>query len=144
MILQESAQMYLENVLILGNRLGEVRSIDLAEHMGFSKPSVSRAVHLLADNGFLQMESDGRLLLTESGRAEAVAVYQRHVVLTHFLMSIGVDEKTADDDACRIEHIISPETFSRVMDFLSERGIEYPEADERELFYFAEHGYKQQ
>lgn len=140
MILQESAQMYLENVLILENRLGEVRSIDLAEEMGFSKPSVSRAVHLLVDNGFLTMEADGRLLLTESGRAEAINIYQRHVVLSRFLMSIGVSEAVADDDACRIEHIIAVETFDRIKDFLRQQAIEFPAANEEDLFYFAEHG----
>ncbi len=140
MILQESAQMYLENVLILENRLGEVRSIDLAEEMGFSKPSVSRAVHLLVDNGFLTMEADGRLLLTESGRIEAIGIYQRHVVLSHFLMALGVDPAIADDDACRIEHIISTDTFERVKVFLREHQIDFPEANEKDLFYFAENG----
>ncbi len=142
MVLQESAQMYLETVLILENRLGEVRSIDLAEEMGFSKPSVSRAVHLLEDNGFLIMEADGRLVLTESGRSEAIKVYQRHIVLSRFLISLGVEPIVADDDACRIEHIISSETFERVKDHLNQQNIDYPEANEEELFFFAEKGFK--
>ncbi len=140
MILQESAQMYLENVLILENRLGEVRSIDLAEEMGFSKPSVSRAVHLLIDNKFLTMEADGRLILTEAGRKEAIGIYQRHIVLSHFLTALGVDPRIADDDACRIEHIISKETFERIKIFLTEHNIDFPEANEKDLFYFAENG----
>ncbi len=139
MILQESAQMYLENILIIENRTGEVRSIDLAEEMGFSKPSVSRAVHLLADNGYLIMESDGRLVLTKRGRDEALSVYQRHIVLTIFLKSIGVSHQTADEDACRIEHIIAEETFERIKDVLRAKEIPFPSADEKELFTYHDH-----
>lgn len=139
MVLQESAQMYLKNILIIANRKGEVRSIDLAEEMGFSKPSVSRAVHLLEDNGFLRIEEDGSLKLTDAGRREAISVYQRHLVLMQFLTSIGVSEPMADDDACKIEHIISDETFAKLQDLLTEQDIPYPQATEDELFAFAKH-----
>lgn len=136
MVLQESAQMYLKNILIIANRKGEVRSIDLAEEMGFSKPSVSRAVHLLEDNGFLRIEEDGNLKLTEAGRREAINVYQRHLVLLQFLTSIGVNDQMADDDACKIEHIISDETFVKLQAFLSQQDIPYPNATEEDLFRF--------
>lgn len=136
MVLQESAQMYLKNILIISNRKGEVRSIDLAEEMAFSKPSVSRAVHLLEDNGFLKIEEDGNLKLTEKGRIEAIKVYQRHLVLLQFLTSIGVSEQMADDDACKIEHIISDETFEKLQLKLTEMDIPFPGASEEEIFTF--------
>lgn len=112
MELHESGEMYLETILVLKNRFGYVRSIDIANEMNVSKPSVSRAVGLLKDNGYITFDPNGMILLTDSGRAVAEKIYERHQILTQFLISIGVSEETAAHDACRIEHIISDETFS--------------------------------
>ena len=111
MHLQESGEMYLETILILSQRQRYVRSVDVADYMHFSKPSVSRAVSLLKQGEFLTVNSDGFLILTESGREVAEKIYERHQVLTQLLISIGVDEETAEDDACKIEHDISDATF---------------------------------
>ena len=111
MRLQESGEMYLETILVLSKQQRFVRSIDVAEHMGFSKPSVSRAVSLLKQGEYLTVNSDGFLILTEAGREVAEKIYERHQVLTQLLVSIGVDEETAEDDACKIEHDISDTTF---------------------------------
>ena len=117
MRLQESGEMYLETILILSQRLEHVRSLDVAEHMGFSKPSVSRAVGLLKSGGYLLMDPTGYLTLTDSGRAIAEKIYERHNTLSRFFMSIGVDEKTALEDACKVEHYISDITFDRIKAF---------------------------
>ena len=117
MRLQESGEMYLETILILSQRLDHVRSLDVAEHMGFSKPSVSRAVGLLKSGGYLLMDAAGYLTLTDAGRAIAEKIYERHTVLSRFLMSIGVDEKTALEDACKMEHYMSDVTFMRIKAF---------------------------
>ena len=117
MRLQESGEMYLETILILSQRLEHVRSLDVAEHMGFSKPSVSRAVGLLKSGGYLLMDPTGYLTLTDSGRAIAEKIYERHNTLSQFFMSIGVDEKTALEDACKVEHYISDITFDRIKTF---------------------------
>ena len=111
MELQESGEMYLETILILKNRFGYVRSIDIANEMGVSKPSVSRAVGLLKDNGYITFDPNGMILLTDTGRAVAEKIYDRHQVLTRYFIDIGVSEETASKDACKIEHIISDETF---------------------------------
>lgn len=111
MHLQESGEMYLETILILSKRLGEVRSIDVCEYMGYSKPSVSRAVGLLKNGGYLSVDRSGHLTLTESGREVAEKIYERHTVLTEFLGDIGVDKETAAEDACKIEHVISDQTL---------------------------------
>ena len=112
MELHESGEMYLETILILKNRFGYVRSIDIANEMNVSKPSVSRAVGLLKDNGYITFDPNGMILLTESGRSVAEKIYERHRILTKFLTSIGVSEETASHDACKIEHVISDETFT--------------------------------
>ena len=112
MRLQESGEMYLETILILSEEREHVRSLDVAEHMGFSKPSVSRAVGLLKSAGYLLMDSAGYLTLTESGRAVAEKIYERHNTLAKFFVGIGVDEKTAIADACKVEHDLSEETFN--------------------------------
>ena len=112
MELSESREMYLETILVLSRRQSAVRSIDVAEEMGFSKPSVSRAVNKLKDGGFLTVAGDGALTLTEKGRAVAEKIYERHTVLTALLMALGVDEANAAADACKMEHDISDETFS--------------------------------
>ncbi len=111
MRLQESGEMYLETIYILSEKTGAVRSIDVGEYMGYSKPSVSRAVGILKKGGYLLMDKDGYLTLTESGLAVAKKIYERHTLLTDFLIRLGVNEKTAVEDACKIEHDISDETF---------------------------------
>ena len=114
MRLQESGEMYLETILILSQRMSGVRSVDVGEEMGFSKPSVSRAVHLLEDAGYLTIDKDGFLLLTESGQARAEKIYTRHTILTKFLKQLGVSDEIAAEDACKVEHYISDETFNAI------------------------------
>ena len=121
MRLQESGEMYLETILILSQKLEHVRSLDVAEHMGFSKPSISRAVGLLKSAGYILMDPTGYLTLTETGRAIAEKIYERHTTLSRFLMAIGVDEKTALEDACKVEHYISDTTFERIKAFAKDR-----------------------
>lgn len=113
MHLQESGEMYLETIYILSKN-GSVRSVDVGEYMGFSKPSVCRAVGILKKGGFLTMDEDGFLSLTEDGLAVASKIYERHTTLTRLLVQLGVDEKIAAEDACKIEHDISDETFSAI------------------------------
>ena len=110
--------MYLETILRLTEKNGHVRSIDVSESMGYSKPSVSRAVGILKKDGFLTMEADGSLVLTESGREVAMKIYERHRVISGFLKKIGVSDETASADACKIEHVISDETFKKIKDYL--------------------------
>ena len=112
MHLQESGEMYLETILVLSEQKGVVRSIDVCEYMGFSKPSVSRAIHLLEDGGYLTVDGKGFLTLTDVGLEVARKIYERHRVLTAVLIYLGVNEKVAADDACKMEHVISDETFS--------------------------------
>ena len=114
MNLQESGQMYLETILILSEKIPNVRSIDVCEYMGFSKPSVSRAIGLLKSGGYVTVDSDGYLRLTESGAEVAHKMYDRHRLLTSFLVSIGVTEEVASNDACKIEHHISDESFDAI------------------------------
>ena len=116
MKLHASGEDYLEAILILQKQKGEsaVRSIDLARHMGFSKPSISHAVGVLRDGGFLVMDKDGFLHLTEQGREVAVKIYERHRFFTEQLIAAGVDEATAEQDACRIEHAISDTSFEKL------------------------------
>ena len=112
MHLQESGEMYLETILVLKNRKGAVRSIDVANEMGYSKPSISRAVSHLREGGYVDMDSDGYLTLTESGMNVASKIYERHRVLSRMLIYLGVDEDVAAEDACRMEHVISDESFN--------------------------------
>lgn len=114
MQLQESGEMYLETILILSQKLDTVRSIDVVEYMNFSKPSVSRAVGLLKNGGFINVDEHGFITLTDVGRDVAEKIYERHTVLTRLLVSIGVDEETAANDACRVEHVISDKTFNAI------------------------------
>ncbi|MBQ9950513.1 MAG: metal-dependent transcriptional regulator [Clostridia bacterium] len=111
MHLQESGEMYLETIYILSQRKEQVRSIDVSEYMGFSKPSVSRAVGLLRRGGYIDTDESGGLILTDSGLAVARKTYERHQILTDIFIKLGVDEKTASEDACKIEHHISDATF---------------------------------
>ena len=114
MALHESAEMYLETIYELSQKHPSVRSIAVAEAMGYSKPSVSRAVGLLKQGGYLLMDKDGFLTLTESGIAIAKKIYERHTILSLMLTSLGVSKETATEDACKIEHVISDETFDAI------------------------------
>ena len=114
MHLQESGEMYLEAIYILSQEHSNVRSINVGEYMGFSKPSVSRAVGLLKNGGYVTVNNSGFLSLTEEGLRIAKKIYERHILLKQFLMAIGVDEETASEDACKMEHIISDRTFEAI------------------------------
>ena len=114
MHIQESGEMYLETILILSQKSEIVRSLDVAEYMGFSKPSVSRAVGLLKEGGYLLVAENGYLTLTEKGREVAEKIYERHTTLTAILVQLGVSEETAAEDACKMEHVISDETFEAI------------------------------
>lgn len=116
-MIQESGEMYLENILVLSRALKSVRAIDVAEYMGFSKPSVSRALKILAAEKYIEIAENGAILLTESGEKIANNIYEKHLVLTELLMRLGVDEKTATDDACKIEHAISDQSFEALKKF---------------------------
>ena len=120
MSLHESAEMYLETIYQLSMEHSHVRSIDVAESMGYSKPSISRAVGLLKKGGYLLMEKDGSLTLTESGLEIAQKVYERHTILTNVLIRLGVTPEVAAEDACKMEHVISDETFDAMKRHLSE------------------------
>ena len=112
--IHESGEMYLETIHVLEKKTGKVRSIDISEHMGYSKPSVSRAVGLLKKDAYITVDKDGYISLTEAGRRVAEKIYERHTVLSQMLMRLGVSEKTAMEDACRLEHAISDESFDAI------------------------------
>lgn len=114
MKMQESPEDYLEAILVLSRELGNVRSIDVANHLGYSKPSISVAMKRLRENGYISLDDNGHLLLTGSGLSIALNIYEKHLVLTQFLISIGVSEETAKKDACRMEHVISDESFEKL------------------------------
>ena len=118
MTIQESAEMYLETILILSNEKDSVRSIDVAKKMNFSKPSVSRAMKNLNNNGYISIDKDGFISLLPDGEKIARKIYERHEVLTAYFIRLGISEKTAEDDACRIEHVISDETFEAIKKLL--------------------------
>lgn len=120
MTLQESGEMYLETIYILSERKKPVRSIDIVEYMGYSKPSVSRAVGLLREGGYIEVDPGGYITFTEEGRRRAEKTYERHRVLTDTFCRLGVNEVTAAEDACKIEHVISDETFEAIKRFLRE------------------------
>ena len=124
MAMQESGEMYLETIYVLSQQSGSVRSIDVAEEMGYSKPSVSRAVGLLKNAGLLLMDETGSLKLTEAGEEKARRIYERHTVLSRLLMNLGVDEATATEDACRIEHYISDRSFEAIKAHMRQYGAE--------------------
>lgn len=111
---RESAEMYLESIYVLSQKLDFVRKIDVSKHMGFAKPSVTRGISLLEKKGLVTVDENGNLLLTDKGNAEARGIYDRHTTLTKMFINLGVDEKTAADDACRIEHYISDKTFKAI------------------------------
>ncbi|MBR2521306.1 MAG: metal-dependent transcriptional regulator [Oscillospiraceae bacterium] len=114
MQIYESGEMYLETILILSQKLSFVRSIDVADYMGFSKPSVSRAMGILRRGEYITVDKDGYISLTESGKAVAEKIYDRHTTLTEFIAAMGVDRETAAADACKIEHDISEKTFDAI------------------------------
>ena len=114
MKMQESPEDYLETIYMLSLHSSEVRSIDVARHLGYSKPSVSVPMKRLRENGYVNMDDNNLLTLTESGLAIARSIYERHQVISGYLMSIGVSEETALKDACRIEHVLSEETFHKI------------------------------
>ncbi len=122
MSLYESGQMYLETIYVLSKEKNFVRSIDVGEHMGYSKPSVSRAVSTLKKDGYITVGEDGGLQLTEKGLEVARTMYERHTVLTKLLMGLGVEESVASEDACKIEHVISDESFAAIKKHLSQYG----------------------
>ncbi len=119
MVIRESAEDYLETILILSHRMPNVRSIDIAQELSFSKPSVSVAMKNLRENNYIHVDGNGYITLTDSGMEIASKIYERHVFLTDWLTNIGVDKKIASDDACRMEHVISPESFSAIKDYIS-------------------------
>lgn len=120
MELKESGEMYLETIYVLSKRKGFVRSIDVVEEMGYSKPSVSRAMGILRDGGYIKVAQDGGITLTEAGLEVAERTYERHTVLSELFMKLGVDEENAVNDACKIEHVISSTTFAALKKHLNE------------------------
>ena len=114
MKIQESAENYLETILILRQRIGAVRSIDIVNELEFSKPSVSVAMKNLRENGYIEMDIEGYITLTDKGRAIAETIYERHTLISRWLITLGVNPKTAVEDACRIEHVISRESFDAI------------------------------
>ncbi len=122
MALQESGEMYLEAIYVLSQKSAAVRGIDVGDYLGYSKPSVSRAIGLLKNEGLVKKDDDGYLKLTEAGKIMAKRIYERHTVLTRLFINLGVDEKIATEDACRIEHYISDETFDAVKAHMAKYG----------------------
>ncbi|HEX2986222.1 MAG TPA: metal-dependent transcriptional regulator [Caproiciproducens sp.] len=120
MKIQESGENYLETILILQNKNGSVRSIDVANELAFTKASVSRAMSILKEAGLIRMEHNGNLVLTKAGREKAESVYERHTLIALFLeMTLGVSHETALQDSCRIEHIISQESFQSMKEYIA-------------------------
>ena len=120
MAIQESGEMYLETILVLSKKDAPVRSLDVANEMGFSKPSVSRAMGILKADDYIEIDEKGHITLTDKGLKTAKRIYERHVVISELLMSIGVDKKTAEEDACRVEHVISDKTFKAIKKHVKE------------------------
>ncbi len=118
MAIQESGEMYLETILILSQKQKTVRSIDVAEEMAFSKPSVSRAMGILKSGGFIKIDTLGHITLTDTGREAAERIYERHRILSEILMRLGVPEQTASEDACKMEHYISDTSFAAIKEHL--------------------------
>lgn len=121
--IHESGENYLETILVLRERGVEVRSIDIVHEMELSKPSVSRAMSILRSGGFIEVDKDGYITLTEPGEEIAQRIYERHRVLTDWLIGIGVDEKTAAEDACKLEHDISSESFDKLKKHIKEKHV---------------------
>ena len=123
MAIQESTENYLETILILKSRLGAVRSVDIVNELDYTRPSVSVAMKKLRERGYVHVDADGFINLTESGLEVARDMYERHSIISGFLIMLGVDEKTAAGDACRIEHVISRQSFEKIQELVS-RGFE--------------------
>lgn len=121
MHLQESGEMYLESILVLSRTNANIRAIDICEYMGYSKPSVSRALGLLRDGGYVVSDKNGYLSLTDAGREVAEKIYDRHTVLSAFLELLGVSSDTAAEDACKIEHVISDESLEAIKQYTDRR-----------------------
>ena len=119
MRIQESGEMYLESIYVLLKQNGYVRSIDIAEYMGYSKPSISRAMGLLKDGDFIKIAKDGSITLTRAGIAVAEKIYERHTLLSNLLIRLGVSPNTASEDACKLEHAISDESFEAIKNFVT-------------------------
>ncbi|AOT69845.1 metal-dependent transcriptional regulator [Geosporobacter ferrireducens] len=128
MEIKESGENYLETILLLENKNGHVRSIDIANEMNFSKPSISRAMSILKKAGLITVEQGGNIVLTQTGRKKANEIYGRHKLITQYLMiTLGIDEDTAVQDACRIEHVISQKTIEKIKELLEKQRIESEE-----------------
>lgn len=124
MKIQESAENYLETILILSQNGGAVRSIDIVNELKFTKPSVSVAMKNLRSSGYITMSKDGYITLTESGREIAETMYERHVLISDWLVSLGVEKQTAADDACRMEHVLSEQSFKAIKKYIRDKNIE--------------------
>lgn len=120
MRIQESGEMYLESIYVLLKKNGNVRSVDIAEYMGYSKPSISRAMGLLKDGDFIRIAKDGSITLTRAGIAVAEKIYERHTLLSNLLIRLGVNPETAGEDACKLEHAISDESFEAIKKFVTD------------------------
>lgn len=121
--LAESGEMYLETIYVLTRKSTSVRSVDIAESMGYSKPSVSRAIGILKAGEYINVDRSGFITLTEKGIEAAESLYERHTILTSLLVSLGVDRETASEDACKIEHVISRESFEAIKKYIGEKNI---------------------
>ena len=121
MSLHESAEMYLETIYRLSLQKETVRSVDVAEALNYSRPSVSRAVGILKQEGYLETNDDGFLMLTAKGKSTAADIYERHVILSNALIALGVDAQTAAEDACKIEHVISEKTLAAIKAYMAQR-----------------------
>lgn len=121
MKIQESGEMYLESILVLRDKLPQVRAIDIVNYTGYTKPSISRALGLLKQDDLISVDKSGYITLTTEGENCAIKIYERHKVLTEFFVQIGVDRTTASADACKVEHVISDETFNKIKDHISNK-----------------------
>ena len=121
MNVHESGEMYLEAILVLSRKSSFVRSVDVGEYLGYSKPSVSRAMGILRSGGYITVDKDGSIILTQSGQEIAEKIYARHTLLTKLLIHIGVSEKTAAEDACKLEHAISDESFEALKKYVADK-----------------------
>lgn len=121
MITHESEEMYLETILLLKSKRETVRSVDIVDELGYAKSSVSRAVNLLQKKGYILIQSNGDISLTEEGQKKAAGVYERHEVITRLFVGMGVDSALAEADACRIEHVLSPETFRLLKEYVEQK-----------------------